>query len=113
MIIKDAHEKTLHGGHQKKILDQPCKTAIKAIINRGDIEDTTALIPGHFLIGPEIVSPLDPTATEINGNHSLRWMLVQKMKMDFWNAWSTQYLHRLQGRYKGKMTLENLKIGTG
>lgn len=75
------------------------------------INDTIALTPGHFLIGREIISPPDPITNDITTNLNSRWKIVHKMKKDFWKSWASEYLCRLQQRYKWKSQEENLKIG--
>ncbi|XP_071057553.1 uncharacterized protein [Onthophagus taurus] len=74
------------------------------------MNDTTVLTPGHFLIGRPLLSYNHPY---IKDEHDLssRWKLIRKMNKDFWQAWSTEYLSRLQQRYKWKVPQDNFKPG--
>lgn len=76
-----------------------------------NINDNTILTPSHFLIGREAVGTPDPIEN-INTDLVNRWKQIQKMKKDFWNSWTKDYLHQLQQRYKWKQAHENAKIGT-
>ena len=76
-----------------------------------DVNDNTILTPSHFLIGREAVGTPDPMEN-INTDLMNRWKQIQKMKKDFWNSWTKDYLHQLQQRYKWKQAHENAKIGT-
>lgn len=76
-----------------------------------DPMDTTALTPGHFLIGEPLTSQTDPRS--INSNPSLltRWNLVSHLKQEFWRRWSTEYLQQLQHRHKWDSQSPNAKPG--
>lgn len=76
-----------------------------------DINDSMILTPRHFLIGREAVGVPDPI-TSTSTDLGTRWKIIQKMKKDFWNSWTKDYLHQLQQRYKWRQNYENLKIGT-
>lgn len=76
-----------------------------------DVNDSIILTPSHFLIGREAVGIPDPM-TNINTDLVNKWKHIQKMKKDFWNSWTKDYLHQLQQRYKWKQGHENAKIGT-
>lgn len=82
---------------------------LTALMN--DPNDVRALTPGHLLIGRELVTPPDPMSTPINSSISSRWRLVQTMRRDFWHNWTTEYLNRLQQRYKWKSTKDNVRVG--
>lgn len=69
------------------------------------------LTPGHFLIGRPIITPYCTAALDVTTPHAVRWKLIQKMKKDFWNKWSHEYLHTLQCRYKWKQKQDNLETG--
>lgn len=79
-----------------------------------DVSDEESILtPGHFLIGKPIISAPTLAESEVkNSNLSQRWKLIQKIKKDFWKAWSTEYLNTLQMRYKWKEVKDNVKIGT-
>ncbi|KAH8240512.1 hypothetical protein KR032_004483, partial [Drosophila birchii] len=91
---------------------------VEAILNSrpltpmsSDPTDTSALTPGHFLIGEPLVAPPDanlalPGKTLVN-----RWELVSRLKQSFWNQWSMEYLQELQMRTKWKTMAQNVKEG--
>jgi hypothetical protein len=80
---------------------------IEAILNSrplvpssDDPEDTSALTPGHFLIGRPLVALLEPNYQDVPTNSLRRWQLLQKLTQHFWNKWSSDYLTSLQRRSK-------------
>ena len=77
-----------------------------------DPDEIDILTPGHFLIGQPLVEPPNPIQSDINASTSERWRYINKIKRDFWQVWSREYLCRLQHRYKWNTPVENLKIGT-
>ena len=76
-----------------------------------DVNELQALTPGHFLIGRALMSPSYSNTYSTSTSLSERWKLIQKMKKDFWNSWSTEYLSRLQQRSKWKNIQNNIKVG--
>lgn len=76
-----------------------------------DPEDTTALTPGHFLSGRTLLAPPEPDILDINTHRLDRWRILQQLQQQFWRAWSTEYLSRLQQRPKWAMVQENVEIG--
>ena len=76
-----------------------------------DSDDMEVLTPGHFLIGRVIVAPPDPIVTPINASRLERWKLIQKLKKDIWNRWTSEYLQQLQQRYKWKTRQEGPNVG--
>lgn len=75
-----------------------------------DTSDVRALTPGHFLIG---VPLLEIPESENSPNLSLssRWILIQRMKQEFWKRWSRDYLHHLQNRPKWITPRADLQVG--
>ena len=63
--------------------------------------DLEPLTPGHFLMGtcPNSL-PEDPRQLNISGER--RYHLVKKMRQQFWNRWSREYLNQLQNVSKWK-----------
>lgn len=62
-----------------------------------DPRDLTALTPGHLLIGePPINVPEPSRASDPPGHIMSRWALITNLRDNFWNRWSTEYLHHLQ-----------------
>lgn len=76
-----------------------------------NVNDISVLSPSHFLIGRELLKPYNPVSEDYETNLSRKWKQIQKMKKDFWQVWSNEYLHQLQQRYKWQTTQENMKIG--
>lgn len=64
-----------------------------------DPEDTTALTPGHFLIGTLLNAVPEKSYAEVASNLP-RWHQVQRMRDHFWDRWSREYLHSLIPRPK-------------
>lgn len=65
-----------------------------------DLEDITALTPGHFLIGEPLTAVPEQNLLDINVNRISRWKHLQKMHQDFWIRWQKEYINELQKRPK-------------
>ncbi|GFX55639.1 integrase catalytic domain-containing protein [Trichonephila clavipes] len=76
-----------------------------------DPSDFTALTPAHFLVGGPIHQFPEPSQPSRSVALSERWNLIQKLRQNFWDRWSTEYLHRLQSRSKWWRTKPNLQLG--
>lgn len=76
-----------------------------------DPSDTTALTPGHFLIGDALLAPPENSTEFINMNVLNRWQIVQKLYHHFWHRWQREYLTRLQQRPKWTSSITNIKKG--
>ena len=65
--------------------------------------DLEPLTPGHFLMGtcPNSL-PEDPR--QLNISSERRYHLVKKMRQQFWNRWTREYLNQLQNVSKWKHT---------
>ena len=90
-------------------------TQIEAMLNSRplqplseDVNDLTALTPGHFLIGAPLNSVPD-IGNNMKG--SKRWQLIQQMSRHFWDRWKKEYLPTQQRRNKWTSFTENLKVG--
>ncbi|XP_029163715.1 uncharacterized protein LOC114935138 [Nylanderia fulva] len=70
---------------------------IEACLNPSDL---SAFTPGHFLIGRPIVAIPEESVLAIDTNRLSRWQFVHSMVEQLWRAWSQDYLHLLQQRYK-------------
>lgn len=75
------------------------------------IDDLEILTPGHFLVGSALTAPLECDLTELKMNQVNRWELCSKMKQEFWNRWSTDYMALLQKKVKWTEKKANLKEG--
>lgn len=65
-----------------------------------DPTDLTALTPGHFLIGSDLLSVPEPSNIDSNPNRLQRWDQIQQMRQFFWKRWKSDYLSQLQNRPK-------------
>lgn len=93
-------------------------TQIEAILNSRPIsplsenaEDLDILTPGHFLVGSALTAPIEPDLLNENVNRLSKWQVCSRMKQEFWNKWSNDYISSLQIRSKWKKEQENLKVG--
>ncbi|XP_051162407.1 uncharacterized protein LOC127282276 [Leptopilina boulardi] len=77
--------------------------------NPSDANSLSAITPGHLLTGGPLVAIPEPPL--FNENPSNRWSLITKMRDDFWNRWSHEYLHHLQQRSKWLVETNAVKIG--
>lgn len=74
-----------------------------------DVEDFTALTPGHFLIGSEILAAPSENLLSTNPNLLIKWKHAQKLNEHFWNRWLKEYLSTQRNKWKRES--ENLKVG--
>lgn len=91
---------------------------IEAILNSrpltplsNDPDSIEALTPGHFLIGEALTSQVDSQAIPMKTSELSHWKLVSRLKQEFWERWTTEYLNELQQRNKWKTQFVNLKTG--
>nr|XP_041632303.1 uncharacterized protein LOC121502668 [Drosophila kikkawai] len=82
---------------------------VEAILNSrpltpmsSDPTDTSALTPGHFLIGEPLTAAPDANLASPGKTLVKRWELVSRLKQMFWDQWSMEYLQELQMRNKWK-----------
>ena len=73
-----------------------------------DVNDFTALTPGHFLIGAPLNSVPD---VGNNMKDAKRWHLIQQMPRHFWDRWRKEYLPTQQRRNKWTSLTENVEVG--
>ncbi|XP_011884112.1 PREDICTED: uncharacterized protein LOC105571257, partial [Vollenhovia emeryi] len=77
-----------------------------------DVNDYSALTPGHFLIGePPAIIPEPNLATEITSRLS-RWQLLKQKLDQFWNRWSSECLQRYQAISKWHHPSHEIKEGS-
>ncbi|KAI8430326.1 hypothetical protein MSG28_000632 [Choristoneura fumiferana] len=72
--------------------------------------DLTCLTPGHFLIGNSIVDVPEPRLLDVQDNRLNKYQLICKLKQQFWNQWSKQYLCELQNRAKWYNANKNIEV---
>lgn len=76
-----------------------------------DINDLSALTPGHFLIGDSLTDLPEPNLLPLPSNRLSAWQLVSKIRQDFWKRWSIEYLNELNIRRKWNVNTVNPKEG--
>ena len=76
-----------------------------------DIEDLQALTPAHFLIGTAHGLIPDEEPPNVPQNRLSRFHLLQRIRNQFWNRWSVEYLHHLQERGKWRCPSKNFAPG--
>ncbi|XP_076284390.1 uncharacterized protein LOC143210944 [Lasioglossum baleicum] len=76
-----------------------------------NLEDYTALTPGHFLIGTAITTTPAVTLLDVHDSRLTRWQLLKKLSESIWKAWSNDYLHSLQQRAKWRTASHLAKVG--
>ncbi|GFU41230.1 uncharacterized protein NPIL_661911 [Nephila pilipes] len=75
-----------------------------------DPNDFSVITPGHFLIGSELKSVLEPDYTSEKILIQERWKLVAQISQSFWKSWSKDYLTQLQVRNKWKIPSAELNV---
>lgn len=76
-----------------------------------DANDQLALTPGHFAVQRPLKAP--PTSngyTRPSFGISKRWIMVQKLQLEFWNRFQKEYLSTLQKRLKWIQPQKNLAV---
>lgn len=76
-----------------------------------DPNDTTALTPGHLLIGQPLTALPESNHLDTNDGRLNRWKLLTKMMQQFWRQWQRDYVHHLQQRGKWLQQQRSAKIG--
>lgn len=77
-----------------------------------DINDLSALTPGHFLIGEALTTLVEPRPLlDINPAYLTRWEKAQQMLQQIWDRWHSEYLTELIKRTKWTTIQPNIKIG--
>lgn len=77
-----------------------------------DQQDTSALTPGHFLIGQPLITLVEPRSlTETNTNYLTRWEKTQQIYQLIWERWHREYLTTLIQRNKWTKATPNLAPG--
>lgn len=94
-------------------------TQIEAILNSrplmpltNDVNDLSALTPGHFLVGHSLNLIPDTDFTKIPENRLKQFDVLKSTIQSFWKRWSGEYLQNLQLRTKWKNEDDQLKQGT-
>ena len=119
--VKSAKHLFVRGVSQASMTYQELETVmieIEAILNSRPLvemssnpNDLTALTPGHFLIGEALTAQVDPSSRAARGGLAERWKMVTKVKHEFWQRWTKEYLNELRFRQKWKEETDNAKPG--
>ncbi len=80
---------------------------IEAVLNSrplielsSDPNDLSVLAPGNFLTLEPLTALPDPDSSTLNINRLNRWQLLNRLHIDFWRSWSSEYLLSLIQRSK-------------
>ncbi|XP_076397821.1 uncharacterized protein LOC143266093 [Megachile rotundata] len=76
-----------------------------------DPEDTSALTPGHFLVGEPLLAIPEASLVKVAPNRLTRWRLLQQMRDHLWARWSQEYIQSLTPRLKWWKAIGGLKEG--
>lgn len=76
-----------------------------------NIDDLTALTPGHFLTGCSLLSPAEPEEIPTKTALLNRWRKLKVVQQEFCRRWKSDYLKELQKRNKWKYPSQNLNLG--
>lgn len=76
-----------------------------------DVDDLSALTPGHFLIGRPFTSIVEPDVTNVSENRISLWQKTTKFVQLIWKKWYHDYLTTLHQRSKWCFDKQNIKVG--
>lgn len=76
-----------------------------------NIDDLNVLTPAHFIIGDSLMAPIESDLTHIKENRLDRWQMCVRLKQEFWNQWSSDYINHIQPRSKWNEKCSNVKVG--
>ncbi|XP_058816996.1 uncharacterized protein LOC131680291 [Topomyia yanbarensis] len=74
-------------------------------------DDTSALTPGHFLIGEALFSIPEPDLCDLGTKRLSRLQDMKRSAQDLWRRWSRDYLSQLQQRSKWKKETADVEVG--
>lgn len=77
---------------------EACLNSRPLVPMSSDPSELSVLTPGHFIIGSPLLDIPETSNCSIGLND--RWKLLQKMRKEFWDRWSQDYLNQLQQRPK-------------
>lgn len=75
-----------------------------------DPNDLQPLTPAHFLIGRPLTAPACNDLTTTPTHRLSRYGIIEKIRQDFWNRWTKEYISELQIRTKWKSNQGSLKL---
>lgn len=92
---------------------------IEAILNSrplcplsDDVEDCSALTPGHFLIGEALTTIPEANLSILPSTRLTRWQLLRQKVEHFWARWSSECLQRYQAISKWHHPKNEIKTGS-
>nr|CAI5854631.1 unnamed protein product [Callosobruchus analis] len=74
--------------------------------------DLSPLTPAHFLLGRSMQDVPEANFTPLPANRLSSYEFICKLKQQFWERWSKEYISELQQRQKWKKTKNTLQVGT-
>lgn len=90
---------------------EACLNSRPLVAASDDHNDFTAISPGHFLTGSELLATPSDNFDDCNMHTLAKWKLVKKMRNDVWKQWCNDYLASLQQRNKWKQSVKNVEKG--
>nr|CAI5863233.1 unnamed protein product [Callosobruchus analis] len=73
--------------------------------------DLSPLTPAHFLLGRSMQDVPEANFTPLPANRLSSYEFICKLKQQFWERWSKEYISELQQRQKWKKTKNTLQVG--
>ncbi|XP_029159723.1 uncharacterized protein LOC114931736 [Nylanderia fulva] len=90
---------------------EACLNSRPIAASSDNLNDYTALTPGHFLIGTPLIALPEPNVLELNEQRLSRWQLTQRIAKGFWKCWQNDYLQTLQQRPKWRIAQRLARVG--
>lgn len=92
---------------------------IEAILNSrplcplsDDVEDCSALTPGHFLIGEALTTTPEANLLTLPSTRLTRWQILRQKVEHFWTRWSSECLQRYQAISKWHHPKNEIETGS-
>ncbi|XP_015124592.1 uncharacterized protein LOC107046482 [Diachasma alloeum] len=77
-----------------------------------DPQDTSALTPGHFIIGELLTTVPEPSLQQITTDRLNRWQIITQRIQNFWEHWARECIHRYQQIYRWRHPKNEINIGS-
>lgn len=97
---------------------QTMLAAISAVLNSrpliplsDDPFDLNYITPAHAHVGGRIIQPLTRNLSDLSQSELRNRRAIDKVQLDFWNAFRNDYLVTLQSRNRWCGTSNNMKVG--
>ncbi|XP_073820640.1 uncharacterized protein [Musca autumnalis] len=75
-----------------------------------EVEDLSALTPGHFLIGAPILTPAEPEEVAPVDSILNRWRKLKALQHEFCRRWKEEHLRELNKRNKWKCPQDDVRV---